>query len=492
VYGGTTDAEGKFRIEGVEPGEYRLMAERQGFVTQQYGAKRQYSAGMAIQVTAGLEVKGLEMRMTPQAVVTGRVLDEEGEPLANAMVQVYQQRYMQGKRQLAPMGGQPSNDVGEFRVANLAPGRYWLSATWRSPMAYARLKEGQPQEQYVTTFYPGTTEAAAARAIEVAAGQELSGIDIRMQKARVYRISGRVTGYEGNMRNLQLMVMPQDRTAALTVVGGMGQVREDGTFETGGVTPGSYFVGVIPMDGRARSIIGRAAVEVGRENVENVTVAVGSAVTVSGSVRVERDAAQAEAAQSAQIDLTRMRIQLFPVEGMAMGIPMGTPKEDGSFQIEGVRPDRYRVQAIGAPPGTWLKSVRVGDQDAMEGGAEVNAGSVVEVVLAPGPGTISGTVQDSKQQPAAGSVLTLIPEPMKTERQDLFRVTTADQNGQFVLTNVPPGDYRLFAWEDLEPGRHLDAEFLKQYESKAQKISVQRNGQHTAALRQIVVEDSAR
>jgi hypothetical protein len=493
TFAATTDAEGKYRIEGVEPGEYRLTAERQGFVTQQYGARRSYQIGTSIQVTSGLELKNLDIRLVPHAVIAGRVLDEEGEPLANAMIQVLQRRYMQGKQQLAGGGGTQTNDMGEFRVAGLAPGRYWLSAMWRSPMSYggeARNKAAQPQEQYVTTYYPGATDAAAARPIEVSAGQELTGADIRMQKARVYRISGRVEGLDGTARNIQLLVMPRDRFAQPTGPGAGAVVRPDGTFETGGVTPGSYILGLFPMDSRTRNMIGRTVVDVGRENVENVVVPVASTMSLSGSVRIERDPAQPEAVDAAKLDLSKVRVQLMVMEGVPMGVPMATAKDDGTFSIENVAPDRYRVQVFGSPQGTWLKSVRAGDQEVTESGIDLNAGvpGSIDVVLAFGTGTISGTVQDEKQRPAPGSILTLVPDPMKEGRYDLSRMATADQNGRFLLPNIPPGEYKLLAWEDIEPGRAMDPDFLKPFETKAQKVSVRPNGQHQASLTQISAE----
>lgn len=192
--------------------------------------------GTTINVAPGQELKDLSFKLTPQAVITGRVLDEEGEPLARAQIQVLRRRFFQGRQRTMPMGGGQTIDTGEFRVADLAPGRYWISATYRGRMTMfgegpARNTAGKPEEEYVTTYYPNSTDEAGARTIDLDAGQEMSGIDIRLHKARVYRIRGKVSGGTQPVRSVRLMVLPRDRGASMGMFGGAGgMVKEDGTF----------------------------------------------------------------------------------------------------------------------------------------------------------------------------------------------------------------------------------------------------------------------
>jgi len=275
-FAATTDADGKFRLEKVEPGTYRLMAERQGFVRQEYGARLNSMMGTTISVATGQNLKDVNFKMTPQAVVRGRVLDEEGEPLARAQLQILRRRYFRGKQQLMPMGGGQTIDTGEFRIADLAPRRYWISATFRSRTmmfgeAAARNNTGQPDEEYITTYYPNATEESGARSIELAAGQEMSGIDIPLRRARVFRVRGKVGEGAEPVRNMRVFLMPRDRGASMSSFGANGGiVKEDGTFEIGSVLPGSYYVVVIAAEGRM-TVNGKAPVDVVREDVDNVT-----------------------------------------------------------------------------------------------------------------------------------------------------------------------------------------------------------------------------
>ena len=497
-YSATTDAEGKFRIENVDPGSYRMSAERQGFVRQEYGARLNSMMGTTVTVAPAQELKDLNFKLIPQAVITGRVLDEEGEPLAHVQIQVMAQRFFRAKRQLMPTGGAQTNDTGEFRVADLAPGRYWVSATYRGRNmmfgeAPARNTADKPEEEYVATYYPGSIDQVSARPLDVQAGQEMPGIDIRIQKTRVYRIRGKVTGAPQPIRNVRLIMLPRDQVALMGFFGGAGaMVKEDGTFEIGGVQPGSYYVAALPMQG-PQSVSGKVAVDVSRENVQNVTLVLGSGMTVKGSILIEGDVQQPEQARGKKTSFGAVRVQLSVIEGLPFGASGGTVKDDGSFAIENVGPDRYRILALNLPEGTWLKSIRAGDQEVLDTGLDLSSGvsGPVQITLGSGSGQISGKVQDAKQQAAPGSLVTLLPNPMKEERNDLYRITTTDQNGQFTLQGVPPGEYRLYAWEDIEPGIYMDPEFLKPHESKAQKITIKANGQEQVSIAQISAEATA-
>jgi protocatechuate 3,4-dioxygenase beta subunit len=494
-YVATTDAEGKFRIEKVEPASYRLMGERQGFVRQEYGARRGLMMGTTINVAPGQELKDLSFKLTPQAVITGRVLDEEGEPLARAQIQVLRRRFYRGKQQTMPVGGGQTIDTGEFRVADLGPGRYWISAAYRGRMTTfaegpARNTADKPEEEYVTMYYPNSTDEAGARAIDLDAGQEMSGIDIRLHKARVYRIRGKVSAGAEPVRNVRLMVLPRDRGAFMGLFGGAGgMVKEDGTFEIGSVQPGSYYVTALPSQGTMISI-GKAAVDVAREDVENVILTLAAGATLRGGIRLDGDVRQQEQAQDKKIAFGSVRVQLSPMDGIVFNNPGATAKEDGSFEIQNAGPERYRIVVYNLPPGVWLKSIRAGDQEVLETGIDLGAGTPgrVEVTLGVGVGQIGGVVQDAKQQPAAGSMVTLLPDPMKEERNDLYRVTSADQNGQFTLQGIAPGEYKLFAWEDVDPGSYIDPEFLKPHERSARKVTIKANSQEQVTLAQIPAE----
>jgi protocatechuate 3,4-dioxygenase beta subunit len=499
-YAATTDAQGEFHMENVEPATYRLTIERQGFLSQEYGSRNRSRMGTPITLKAGQEMSSIEIKLTPQAVITGRVLDEDGDPLSRASVQFLMRRYVSGKQQLAPSGGSQTNDTGEFRVSELPPGRYFISANYSRMRlngdAPTRNASGKPEEEYVTTYYPGTTDQAGAGPLDVQAGQELPGIDIRLKKARVYRIRGKIVAPPGqSVRNLRLMALPRMASIAMSgfMVGSRALIHDDGSFEMDGVQPGSYHLAVAPIQGM-QTIMGKTLVEVGQGDVEGVTLVFGSSLNLTGSFRIDapKDELDQFQSQGAKLTFETVRVQLIPADGLAFNTPRSASKDDGTFAIENVSPDRYRINVVNLPSGTWLKSIRTGDQEVQDTGLDLSAGNVgpIQVILGLGGSQVDGVVQDAQQHPAPGIMVTLIHDPPIAERFDLNRMTTTDQNGRFSLKGIAPGEYKVYAWEDLEPGAYADPEYLKPHEGKATKLSLKNKGQEQVSLVQIPAEAS--
>jgi uncharacterized protein (DUF2141 family) len=445
-------------------------------------------------------MKSLDFKLVPQAVITGHVLDEDGDPIPRTSVQVMTKRYYRGKQQLMPSGGAMTSDTGEFRIADLPAGRYFVSASYRrmgfGPDAPARTGADKPEEDFVTTYYPASLDQAGANPIDLQAGQEIPRIDIRLRKSRVYRVRGKVAVQPGeSLNNIRLMIMPSDRESGFMFSGASSVVRPDGTFEMSGVQPGSYHL-VAMRSGGMQTTAGKTPVNVGQQDVEGVILPIVNGITLTGSIRIDasKDELAQMQAQSGNVSLRGVRVQLMPLEGVAFNSMNASTKEDGSFVIENVGPDKYRVSTIGAPQGTWLKSIRAGDQETLDTGVDVSSGAPgpIQIVFGFGGGQIDGDVQGADQKPASASLVTLLPHPMKPDRNDLNRTSITDQNGRFTIKGIPPGEYRLYAWEDVESGAYADPEFLKPHESKSAKISVKHNSQENVSLVQISTDAVAR
>ena len=131
--GATTKAEtgdkGEFSFEDIEPGRYYLFAERTGFTRQAYGARGNALIGTGLLFSAGQEIKDVLFKLQPNSVISGKVLDEDGEPIPQTMVMALRVMYQRGKKQFLPLATSITNDLGEYRLANLKGGKYSVSAT---------------------------------------------------------------------------------------------------------------------------------------------------------------------------------------------------------------------------------------------------------------------------------------------------------------------------------------------------------------------------
>jgi protocatechuate 3,4-dioxygenase beta subunit len=482
-----TNAEGHFLLEDVEPGTYRLFAERTGFLGQEYGARSWSSLGTPLSLSAGQDIKDLEFKLTPQGLITGKVLDEEGEPVKGVDVIAFRPGRHGSTRSTAGGAEASTNDLGEFRIPELGPGNYLLAADRPAPgVETSRPKSGQPEEAYVPTFYPGVTELPSAMPVQVAAGQEVSRIDIRMRKTQVYRLRGEVVGVVAAQpeRNIQLLLVPREPSEAmLGFTRGSAKVKADGTFEIRGVLPGSYHLAALGRMEKGPQIVGRLPVEVGNSDVEGLIVSAGAGLEITGSVRLEG---------GQKTNLQGVTVYLQAAEGMPSGSNSARVKDDGTFSIEGVSRDKYHLSLYPLPEGTYLKSVRVGGQEVLDKGLDLTQavpGQALEVTLSPRAGMVEGMARAGENL-APGSFVTLVPEPIRPEQPYLYKSANADQNGRFQMQGVAPGDYKLYAWEGMELSPLQDPELVKHFESKGVKVTVRESGQEHVELTVVKQEDS--
>ena len=126
-YTALTGADGSFQIEGIVPGRYHLFVERLGYLEVEKHRSR--TEGRVLTLSAGQELKDLAIHLQAAAVVTGRVTDEDGDPMSNAEVAVLRQLFVSGRRRLEQVGAEHTNDLGEYRIASLAAGSYYVSVT---------------------------------------------------------------------------------------------------------------------------------------------------------------------------------------------------------------------------------------------------------------------------------------------------------------------------------------------------------------------------
>ena len=464
-------SKGEFTLVNLEPGHYRLRGTRNGYLPTYYGSKRAESLGITLSLEAGQESKDLQLKLQPFAVIAGTVRDPEGEALEGVAVLVLKTGYQGGGRPTVVAGQEMvrTDDLGQYRVAGLAPGRYYVHAGL--PMNYA----GPGLEMLVPTFHPASRDLAGARRIEVAAGQHFTGADVTLARSKTYRVRVQAEGPPG----LGLGVSLHERPPLGDGLSLNPPSRcQKGVCEFAGVPSGSYEVAASASPEKVRGTMDelffnnhefRAAVpiEVTNADVDGIHLTVSAGAELSGRMTIAGDE---------QPRKFHGMVSFVSADGDAFH---ATVAEDGTLTSK-LSLGTYQVQPhVGGD--LVVRSIRSEDADVMDGLTVSGGGKLaLEIVMGHDAGKVEGTVLDPEDKPVAGGTVVLIPN--KRDRRDLFAEGETDQNGHFQLPFAAPGDYRLFAWDDIEPGIWYDADFLKGLESKGEPVTVHTKGSEQVRL----------
>jgi hypothetical protein len=489
----TTDQEGKYAFADVDKGRYTLTGQKSGFLRSSYGSRSPMSMGTQIELSEGQSLGDLKIELIPQGVISGRVVDEENEPLQNVQVMLMRRQFQRGTKTMMPFGNAQTNDRGEFRILNVPPGQVILQISPARMMgAPTGTTDAAPNTAYVPTFYPGVTNMEQATRIDVSPGAELSGFEIKLQKAKVVKVRGKVLDPQGQpAKNYFVNLMPKD-SMFFGPFGPQFTRSAEGGFELQAVQPGDYILHVQSDAGGPRGAAHREPLIVGTDNIDDLVIRMNPPVRLEGVIIAKNDA---------KVDFPSVRIMLVDESGrMGAFGPAGgqqTAKEDGTFVIEGVSPGKYRLQTyfgmMGTTPGegVYLESIQYGDRDVTGTAFEITPGGAapLRVVFDSNPGVVEGTVTKDSL-PSPGTLVILLNADRSKKDFSFNRTGGTDQNAKFSIKSVPPGDYFAFAFENLQEfGFWEDDERFKKIASKGVKVSVARGGSTNIAVNVTPIPD---
>jgi protocatechuate 3,4-dioxygenase beta subunit len=450
VYGTTSDSNGQFILKSVKPGRYEFFASHSAYVDQQYESKGTRD-GAVLALKPGQEVTDIFFRLILAAVVTGRINDENGEPMVGAQVVALRKpsveeldKFSLHRPELLAASSAQTDDRGQYRIFGLKPGAYYLRATDSGEPPSHRSTVGSGYwfrewlgAQYPPVYYPGVLQPDQAQIVPLHAGDEMQA-DFSMPRTKAVEVSGRVIGAGGGPATKAYVNLDQPGADdfGLEI---SDETDENGRFRLKGVFPGSYVIRAYQRgeDGtyEAHAL---QKIEVGNEKIDSITLLVGRGASVRGRVTL---------AGLGSLDFDRIQLSLRSASGNEDSGAWCRVKKDGTFELKYVEDGDYFFQLFGIEQGWYVKSVHLGLDDVLTQGVQVEKGAIggaLDIVISSASAQLDGFVTDH-DGPVMGSHVRVAGDPETPYNRFRSDTVSTDQMGHFVINGIAPGKYRVIA-----------------------------------------------
>jgi len=445
-----TDAGGHFVVEGLAEGNVFLKAMKPGF------SEDEGSHPSSVQV--GKDAPAVVLKLTPWAVISGRVTTKDEQPLEGFQIRILAKQNVAGRLIWTDQPNQAlTNEDGEFRVVGLQAGTYYVAVDQSTVTTLSQKGVPNAREQiFAKVFYPGVSDLASATPIEIAPGQDAEA-NFTLSPELVYQVTGTLSGPSNEVTGLTFSRKAGDdsdftQTAALQ--GGKFQVK---------VPAGAYSVGGT-MGGGVELTTPVGAVVI-RSDEADLHVPLHAATTIPVEMEKEQGAGGSKRKAPMQGIIPGMILQLVPLSQSRRGNNFWRGQAGG---IPNVAPGTYRLE-INTNGEWWVKSAQSGNVDLLSDDLTLSEGEQpepIEVTLRDGAGTVSGTVTTAGNP---DRVLVLLVQPHGT--RNIVHAARAMQ-GYFAIPGIPPGDYVIVALDGGDQLEYADPEILNPYLSDAEHITL--------------------
>jgi len=438
-----TSEDGKFEFRGLPAGKYSVGGAKPGFISAAYDQHEQYST--AIVTGAGLDTESLLLKLAPDAVITGKVLDEAGQPVRRATVTLYFDTHQDGVERIYAGPRTQTDDLGTYEITPLIPRTYFLSATaapWYAVHPTSDPNRSQPAQAidrsldvaYPTTYYPDVTEADSAIPIPIRGGERVQA-DIHLNPVPSLRLTFHVPGDANTGFSFPQLEQPSF-DGSVNVPVRDARMISPGVFEINGIPAGRYnirFQGPGPNLQMNGVDLSRQAEEI--------------------------DASAAEALSSTKVSVQMPGANTLPPQ-LVVGLLSGSRAiqrfeldSKGEAEVRQIPAGHYQVQVWGPGKRYWLSHMSADGAEVSGHTLTVTAGTAasLSLTLVAGTAEIHGTAKRAGKG-FAGAMVVLVPKDPEGNR-DLFRRDQSDLDGTFSLNAVVPGSYTVVA---IDNGWDLD------------------------------------
>jgi len=486
-----TDRAGHFEFADLPSGRYTVWVQRFNYFGPLQDGFPASTASLTISMEASNTAHAVDLFLTPGLAITGRVLDALGQPAYGMAITAYRSTFTAGNPVWSPVLSRPIDDRGEYRLAPLAPGDYYVGV---SPRPNYDATAGQSQS--IRTFFPGVSEPSEATKLRLK-DSDAPRVDfaLRSAPAAFFKISGFAVnpvpypsppGVVDNGFSSFYLIPVESNLVDNFSPGTFANLvaapnRAAGEFEIRFVRPGIYEL--YPAGLSSGLLSGRTIVDVRSGDAVGVRVLANADVNMAGKVVI------ADGIPQRPVNPDEVRLVLKPWNAPAAfaGKSVAVPAHDGGqFALKGPAGSPVTLQVSGVPDTAYLSDIRVGPNSVFDSGFGLSSSEQLQVVIDATTGaTLETTVQNIAGLPAPHARVVLVPREEQRQNPSRYKVGTTDDDGRLMMRGVAPGSYSAIAWDSVPDTAWLNKEFLSKYLDQATAVTLPSGAQVKLQLKAI-------
>jgi hypothetical protein len=489
----TTDTAGRFSFVGLVPGSYVLRVTAANHVLSAGNLTSSGTRVLSLTVSAREKLNDLRIRLIKEAKIHGRITNHLNQPLVRAAVQLWRPVYDEfGKKTFQLNSSTETDDRGEYRLAGLLPGEYYLTGGGVVTVgARGGPRTLPPQSVNFRTYFPRTTDVEKAETLRLSSGAEYSA-DITIPVQEVYRLRGRIIDSQTGKPPSSIEMWVRHPVTFFENAQREYSLKYDassGEFELLNVPPSSYILEVraLAVPFRAlgpddvnerRAMLANApsaevAITLGNGDLSGIEVVLTPSFSLGAQITVEGSNVVSGQISDAKVILTPLQHGRPTNVSVRSAYQVQQPTSSGDIELKNVRVGEYSITVKGLPSTLSVKEIRLDNNDILNRPFDLSGPSQerIRIVLTSTSASVSGTVVDSSHTPKPLTTVVMVPSDSRF-RLDRYATTLTDTNGRFSFSGMAAGSYIVLAGQNEAAYGYFDSNRHQELLGKTMPIRV--------------------